>query len=92
MGLSANLFDPLNDPPLCCHYLVSTDGPVRILIFNVAGERVRLLSSQYQANGAYTVCFDGRDDNHYLLASGVYLVVLEQSGQRELEKFLVLKH
>ena len=61
---------------------MSVSGPVRLEVFNVLGQRVRLLVDEpFQDVGVWTVVWDGRDDTGRLLRSGVYFYELaEQQG------------
>ena len=61
---------------------MSVSGPVRLEVFNVLGQRVRLLVDEpFQDVGVWTVDWDGRDDAGRMLGSGVYFYELaEQQG------------
>ncbi len=63
-------------------YEMSVAGPVRLEVFNVLGQRVRLLVDEsFQDVGVWTVVWNGRDDAGRTLGSGVYFYELaEQQG------------
>jgi len=63
-------------------YEMSVSGPVRLEVFNVLGQRVRLLVDEpFQDVGVWTVVWDGSDDAGRMLGSGVYFYELaEQQG------------
>ncbi len=74
--LQQNFPNPFNAQTLI-QYELSTDGPVRLSVFNAAGQRVRLLVDEHQTAGLYLQPWDGRDDAGQQVASGAYLYRLE---------------
>lgn len=60
-----------------------------LAIFTLQGERVRVLTSQALAPGAYTLRWDGRDDAGRALASGTYIYRLK-AGEAQRSRALVL--
>ena len=65
---------------------------VELAVFNLAGQQVATLVDGMRPVGAYTVHWDGRDDQDRQLASGVYLYRL-QVGQQQMEtrKLVLMK-
>jgi hypothetical protein len=61
-------------------YQLATGGPVRIAVYNVAGQMVRKLVERTQQPGRYGVRWDGRDDRGQRAANGVYLVRMTAGG------------
>ncbi len=60
-------------------YEISVSGPVRLEVFNVLGQRVRLLVEEtFQDVGVWTVIWDGTDDAGRTLGSGVYFYELAE--------------
>ena len=53
-------------------YEVDAAGPVSLVLFDELGRRVRLLVNEEQPAGRHRVTWDGRDDSHVPVASGVY--------------------
>jgi flagellar hook assembly protein FlgD len=45
---------------------------VRLEIFSVIGQRVRVLDEGYRSAAAYSVTWDGKDENRQTVSSGVY--------------------
>ncbi|MEP7235038.1 MAG: T9SS type A sorting domain-containing protein, partial [Ignavibacteriota bacterium] len=56
-------------------YTVSEDGPVRLAIYDVLGQQLRVLVDENQSQGHYRVSFDGTG-----LGSGNYVARLSASG------------
>ena len=72
-------------------YRLADPGPVRLEIYNVLGQPVRILVDQVQAAGSYEVYWDARDQEGAALTSGVYLTRLQHSGGVHSLRFLFLR-
>lgn len=77
-----NPFPSVDSDNTQIEYELSVSGPVRLEVFNVLGQSVRLLVDEpFQDVGVWTVVWDGRDDSGRILGSGVYFYELaEQHG------------
>ncbi len=75
-ALNQNFPNPFNAQTLI-QYELPVAGPVRLGVFNAAGQRVRLLVEEHQAAGLYLRPWDGRDAAGQPTASGTYLYRLE---------------
>ena len=79
MQLAQNFPNPFNSSTTIPFTLpASTD--VELAVFNLTGQQVATLVNGNRKAGAYTVHWDGRDDDGRELASGVYLYRL-QTGE-----------
>ncbi|RMH71220.1 MAG: T9SS C-terminal target domain-containing protein [Gemmatimonadetes bacterium] len=58
-------------------YDLRGDVPVTICIYNVQGQRIRQWEYALQPAGSYTLVWDGTDQHHQPVASGVYLCELK---------------
>ena len=58
-------------------YQLATGGPVKISVYNVAGQLVRTLVDQAQPSGRYGLTWDGRDQAGRQAPAGVYLYRLQ---------------
>lgn len=68
------------------------DERVRIIVYDVAGRRVRLLLDRHvQAGGEESVPWDGLDDRGRRVPAGVYLCRAEGSSYNESQKLTVLR-
>ena len=73
-------------------YELSLSGPVRLQVFNILGQRVKILvDEEFQEAGVWAVLFDGRDDDGRLLSNGVYFYELIESGARNCRRILLLR-
>jgi subtilisin family serine protease len=84
-GLLANYPNPFN-PSTVVSYRLSVSGNVRINVYNLLGQRVSTLFEGVQTSGQHSVTFDAAG-----LSSGMYLVVLESNGMRDVRKVTLVK-
>ena len=89
-GLGANYPNPFN-PETQIAYTLSTAGPVELAIYNILGQRVRILVQEIQAAGSYQVVWNGRNDNSAPVASGIYLYRLSSTQEVQVRRLLLLK-
>lgn len=61
-------------------YRLNNSGRVRISIFNVLGERVKILLDSFQTPGLYRITWTGVNDSGLSVASGIYIYLLEING------------
>jgi YVTN family beta-propeller protein len=72
-------------------FALGAAGPVELGVYNVLGQRVRLLVGQPLEAGQHQVVWDGRDQGGREAASGLYLVVLRAEGQQLAQKLMLLR-
>jgi len=89
-GLDVNYPNPFN-PETQIPYTLSETGPVELAIYNIMGQRVRILVQSVQAAGRYQVVWDGRNDNGVPVASGIYLSRLSSAQGVQVRRLLLLK-
>ena len=77
--LEQNYPNPFN-PSTHIQYTLPQAGPVRLDVYNGAGQKIRSLVEGYREQGLYLQNWDGRDDAGATVASGVYLYRLEMPG------------
>jgi len=80
-SIENNLFldnypNPFNDSTTI-EYLLRESARVRISIFNVLGERVKLLTDSFQTPGTYRVNWSGDNESGRTVSSGVYFYVIQ---------------
>ncbi|MBD3335438.1 MAG: T9SS type A sorting domain-containing protein [Candidatus Eisenbacteria bacterium] len=59
-------------PTTNIRYQLPKTTPVKVEVYNVAGERVRTLTNKVQQPGVYDIAFDGRSGNGHQLPAGIY--------------------
>ncbi len=88
--LFANQPNPFN-PSTTIRYQLGAAGPVRLVVYDTTGRRVRSLVNGNESEGEHVVGFDGRDDRGHALASGVYFYRLEAGSVVHTRKMVLLK-
>ena len=89
-GLAPNAPNPFN-PSTVIPYRLDVDGPVRLDIYNLLGQRIRTLVNEVQAAGAYRVRWDARDGRGATVAAGVYFIRLHYPGGVHTRRMLYLE-
>jgi hypothetical protein len=67
-------------------YQVNREGRIRIALYNVLGEELKILSDEYKTIGTYSLIF-----NSIELPSGVYLYALQTGSEVIFKKLTILK-
>lgn len=65
--------------------------PVRLVVYNVAGQRIRVLVDEPRLPGAHRVIWDGRDSRGSAVATGAYFYGLEIGRFRQTRRLLLLR-
>lgn len=87
--LEQNYPNPFN-PTTMITYTLRTNAASKLTIYNVLGQKVRVLMNQSQpVPGTYSVQWNGRDDIGRSVASGMYIYRLD-SGDLSLSKSMML--
>jgi len=88
--LNQNYPNPFN--PICrIEYALPADCQVTLSIYNILGQRVRVLVDEYQSAGHKSVKWDGRDDQGKEVTSGIYFYRIQAGDFTEAKKMLLLK-
>lgn len=90
LRLAPNRPNPFN-PSTTIAYETARDGHVRLEVFDLAGNRVRMLVDEAIAAGAHAAVWDGRDDAGNPAASGTYLCRLSADGEVASGKMTLVK-
>ena len=92
MGLPyPNPFWPARGGKLSIDVTVVNPGTVSIKAFNLAGVLVRTISSGFSGNGKSTFTWDGRNEAGDLVATGMYMLLIEEPGLSQTRLAGVLK-
>lgn len=89
-GLDQNFPNPFN-PTTTIHYRLPRKTRVVLEIYNLLGQKIRILADGVKPAGEYRVQWDGRDDAGREVASGVYVCRLEGTGWVKSRKMLLLR-
>jgi hypothetical protein len=88
--LAQNYPNPFN-PSTIIRYELSKAARVQLVIYNLAGKKVRMLVEAHQEPGNKHVAWDGADEAGERVSSGIYIYRLETEGFTAARKLTVLK-
>ena len=88
--LLGNCPNPFN-PSTQISYLAPEAGHLKIEVFNIAGQRIKILIDRTIEAGLNTINWDGTDDQGRPVASGVYYYHLTAGEQSDTRKMVLLK-
>ena len=66
-------------------------GNLKVMIYNLKGELIKLLADESKSDGKYTYNWAGTNTSEETVASGVYIVIVEVDGSRQVKKAAVIK-
>jgi hypothetical protein len=88
--LDQNFFDP-EKQRLGMDVRVDSPGTVKVIVYNVLGEKVAELLNQYESAGNYRVFWDGTNSNGATVGNAVYFIAITQPSGNLVRKVIVLK-
>ena len=77
--------NPFN-PSTVISYTLRNSGPVRLTVYNVTGQLVRVLKDEYQQTGAHSITWDAAG-----MPSGLYFCTLKTDRFSETRKMMLIK-
>jgi hypothetical protein len=96
-SLSANYPNPFN-PTTRIQFTVSSSQfavhsliPTTLKVYNVLGQLVKTLVDEPKEAGTYEVTWDGKDENGYQVASGIYFYRLQAKDFVQTKKMVLMK-
>ena len=89
-GLERNVPNPFN-PVTQIGYQIPQAGHVSLTVYNVLGQRVRVLVDELQQVGSYRITWDGSDDHGRGVSSGIYALHMKADRYNRTMKMLLLK-
>ncbi len=90
LTLFQNQPNPFN-PETRVNYYLPTPCQVKLTVYNLVGQRVKTLFHGYQGAGLHTVTWDGKNDDHLRLSSGIYFCRLEADQFYQTRKMTLMK-
>lgn len=82
--------NPFN-PSTTIRFAVDRPGRIRLSVFNVLGQEIRLLADGPRSVGVHEIEWDGRNRVGAPVASGVYFVRLTNEGSADVAKVMLIK-
>lgn len=88
--LYPNYPNPFN-PETTIRFELSNNTQAKLSVYNLLGQRVRVLTDQYYKQGIYKIKWNGRDDNGKNLPSGIYFVRLQSGRFCKTQKMILVQ-
>ncbi len=82
--------NPFN-PSVTISFSMGAPGWVELAIYNLRGERVRVLMNEARGEGFHESMWNGRDEAGRIVSSGVYLARVESLGASETQKLVLVR-
>jgi hypothetical protein len=89
-SLFQNYPNPFN-PETTIRYDLAKSGHVKISIYNISGQQVKMLKQGFQTAGSYKIQWNGRNSLGEAVPSGIYLLELTINGYRQTKRMILLK-
>ncbi len=89
-NLYQNFPNPFN-PITRINFEIAKQSEVKIIVYNLIGEQIKVLIDNFQKPGSYFVDWDGVDSNSNKVSSGVYLIRLYADSYSKTIKTVFLK-
>lgn len=89
-ALQQNYPNPFN-PQTTIEFSIPEDGFTTISIYDITGQWMRTLFSDYASKGSFKVSWDGRIESDEEAASGTYFYRLETKNFSETKKMILLR-
>ena len=86
----SNYPNPFN-PETTINYSVPEKCQVKLLIYNIKGQKVCSLVNGVLDKGKYTILWDGKDDNRTSISSGIYFSRFSAGDKTTVKKMIMLK-
>ncbi len=87
--LKQNYPNPFN-PETTIEFTLTRRAHATLIIYNTLGQRIRTLADEPLSAGAYRVIWDGSDDKHKQVASGMYYYELKVGNSFAQSKKMIL--
>jgi len=88
--LEQNFPNPFN-PTTTIEFAISEFDHVTITIFNLRGQKTKILVDERLSAGQYIANWDGTDLQNLPVSSGTYLYVLRSGEKRQMKKMILLR-
>lgn len=89
-SLKQNYPNPFN-PNTTISFDLDKPAHISLTIYNIKGQRVKQLTAGDFSQGTHSLNWDGRDDQNRPVSSGVYFYRLNNGGQVQAKRMLLLK-
>lgn len=88
--ISGNFPNPFN-PRTSIQFILPRAGKITLSVYNITGQKIRTLLSEFIPAGTHTAVWDGGDDMGRMVSSGIYLVCLKEENRLQTHRMLLMK-
>jgi hypothetical protein len=88
--LQPNYPNPFNSTTLIPYYLTAPEQ-IRLTVYNLLGQQVRVLVDQVEGQGWHQAAWDGRDDQDRAVTTGVYVYQLRLGNAVQQRSLMLLR-
>ncbi|MBL7148610.1 MAG: T9SS type A sorting domain-containing protein [Candidatus Cloacimonetes bacterium] len=88
--LLGNYPNPFN-PSTTISFSIPEESKVKVIVYNIKGQKVKQLVSDQLSAGKHTVIWNGRDSNDKRVGSGIYFYKLEAGRFEKVKKMILIK-
>lgn len=89
-NITTNYPNPFN-PTTTIEFSVPETSQVKLVIYNLRGQKVRDIVNTEMLKGHHKVVWDGKDNNDRSVSSGIFFACLESSRNRSVRKLMLMK-
>ena len=82
--------NPFNNTTVI-HYEIVKNGNIDLAIYNLLGEKVRVIKNSYHHQGKYEVNWNGKNNQGNIVPSGLYFVKMQNNKYSIVKKITLLK-
>ena len=86
----ANFPNPFN-PTTTISFITPQAGTTKLSVFNIKGQRVKMLYNGFLSQGHHSVVWNGLDEKGTAVSSSVYFVRIEMNGKSQTHKMTLIK-
>jgi flagellar hook assembly protein FlgD len=80
--ISQNYPNPFNSST-AINYQLPEEVEIRITIYNLIGQKIKILMDEKKEKGYYTTHWNGRNDKHNEVVSGIYIARIEAISKQK---------
>ena len=88
--MQQNYPNPFN-PNTNINFYIPVDDNISLSIYNVRGQKIKILYLGFIESGSHTLSWDGRDDFSRYVSSGIYFYKLTTSHGNLIKRMILIK-
>ena len=88
--LGQNYPNPFNTSTMIQYQIVKSDL-VQLNVYNIKGQKIKVLVNSYQKSGQHQITWDGTNDQRIKASTGIYLIKFDVGNYTEVKKTILVK-